>query len=64
MASTKVRDELQGRKRILEKQIAPLKRLEEELAEINLILSACERGGWERPGHDAGCRCHECDPSR
>lgn len=64
MPSTKVRDELKSRKLILEKQIEPLKRLEEELDEINRILSLYDRGGWERPGHSNGCRCHECDPSR
>lgn len=59
----KHKSELQRRKRELEAQIAPLRELEEELAEVNKLLESYERHGQERAGHPPGCRCHDCDPS-
>lgn len=64
MSSTKMQGTLLARKRELERQIVPLKELQEELEEVNKLLASYGRGGWERAGHENGCRCHECDPSR
>lgn len=65
------RDFLLKRKKELQEQIKPLKALEEELEEVETLLSALskpkksEYGGWETPGHPPGCRCYpDCDPSR
>jgi len=64
MASTKHKDFLLRRKKELEDLLRSMQPLQEELAEINNLLNSYGRGGWERPGHENGCRCHECDPSR
>lgn len=64
MASTKMKEKLKARKRELLKEMEPFEALQEELDEVNRLLASYGRGGWERPGHENGCRCHECDPSR
>ena len=68
------REFLLKRKAELQKQIKPLKALEEELKEVETLLSTLDEperrkregyGGWEAPGHPPGCRCYpHCDPSR
>lgn len=58
---------LLARKKDLLEQLKALKPLQEELEEVEHLLGALDkpkRGGWETPGHENGCRCHECDPSR
>lgn len=59
----KAKEFLLNRKKELEEQIKSLLPLQEELAEINKMLSASERGGWESPGCPNGCRCRKCDSS-
>lgn len=61
------RSYLLARKKDLTEQLKALKPLQDELAEVEHLLAALDkpkRGGWERDGHENGCRCHECDPSR
>lgn len=65
--STHTKNFLLARKKDLLEQLKPLRALEAELAEVESLLETYDkpkRGGWERPGHENGCRCHECDPSR
>lgn len=61
------RDFLLKRKKELQEQLKPLKKLETELEEVESLLSALDKpkyGGWETPGHPPGCRCYpHCDPS-
>lgn len=61
------REFLLKRKKELQAQITPLKKLEAELEEVESLLSKLDepqRGGWEAPGHPPGCRCYpHCDPS-
>lgn len=67
-----MKEQLQARKRELEEQLKPYEKLKEELEEVNTLLATYGsrgrnnpgRGGWEKEGHENGCRCHECDPSR
>lgn len=65
--SSHTKNFLLTRKKDLLEQLKPLRALEAELAEVEHLLEALDkpkRGGWERDGHENGCRCHECDPSR
>jgi hypothetical protein len=65
--ASKLKEQLLQRKKELQEQLKPLKKLEQELEEVETLLSMYDRpkrGGWETPGHENGCRCHECDPSR
>lgn len=65
--SSHVKDFLLSRKKDLEEQLKKLKPIQDELDEVNHLLTTYDkpkRGGWETPGHENGCRCRECDPSR
>lgn len=60
------REFLEKRKKELQAQLKPLKKLETELEEVEKLLTAINtpaRGGWEKDGHENGCRCGQCDPS-
>lgn len=50
----------------LQEKLKELKPLQDQLQEVEALLSTYDnpkRGGWEKPGHENGCRCGECDPS-
>lgn len=65
--STHTKNFLLARKKDLLEQLKPLRALEAELAEVEHLLAALDdkekRHGLEKSGHEAGCRCRECDPS-
>lgn len=64
---SEIKKTLEARRAELKKKLATLKPLQNELEEVESLLSLYnkpKRGGWERDGHENGCRCHECDPSR
>lgn len=64
--SSHVKEFLLARKKDLEEQLKKLKPIQDELDEVNHLLEAYDkpkRGGWEKPSHENGCRCRECDPS-
>lgn len=63
-----VKAELLRRKKDLQEQLKPLRKLEKELEEVDHLLSALHdkenRHGNEAAGHPPGCRCYpHCDPS-
>lgn len=67
--ASKIKEDLLKRKKELLTKIKPLKKLEEELEEVETFLKlysdAAKRHGREAPGHPPGCRCYpDCDPSR
>jgi uncharacterized coiled-coil DUF342 family protein len=61
--ASELKKELLARKRRIEEKMRPFQDLQRELDEVNKALNALDRGGWEKPGHENGCRCRECDPS-
>lgn len=63
-----LKETLLKRRRELQDQLKPLKKLEKELVEVDAALTAIHdkenRHGNEALGHPAGCRCYpHCDPS-
>ena len=67
MSSQHTRNFLLARQKDLREQLRPMRALQAELDEVEHLLKELDdrekRHGREAPGHEAGCRCRECDPS-
>lgn len=63
--ASQIKTQLLLRKKRLQQQVAQLRKAEDELREVEVLLSTYEKSshGQEKSGHEPGCRCHECDPS-
>lgn len=64
---SEIKKKLVARQAELKEKLLSLKPLQEELEEVELLLSYYnkpKRHGLEQVGHENGCRCRECDRSQ